>query len=138
MNNNIGMINDHIQKNRVGYIVYGESFFPPVGRIVCKDGFSLSIQANEYAYCSPRDNNGPWYDFECGFPNREPILEVFKSYAENPANLTETVYAYVPEEVILSELEQHGGVDEEATAKSILEQNNKHKIPANCEIIKTV
>lgn len=37
-------------------------------RIVCKDGTSLSVQANEYVYCAPRDNYGPYYEVEVGFP----------------------------------------------------------------------
>ena len=78
-------------------------------RIECADGFSMSVQANSSAYCNPRSDNAASYDeVEVGFPNKpEPLLE---SYAENPANLTETVYGWVPSEVVLDVLAKHGGI----------------------------
>ena len=43
--------------------------------VVCADGFRMSVQANETAYCDPRDNTGPYTEVEVGFPNREePML----------------------------------------------------------------
>ena len=84
-------------------------------RVVCADGFSVSVQAHEYNYCTPRNSTGPWSSVECGFPNaKDPILE---TYAEDPgAEICEdtghvqTVYAYVPSEVIMQIVESHGGM----------------------------
>ena len=40
------------------------------GLIACKDGFEMSVQAKEGAYCSPRDANGPYTDGGGWFPLR--------------------------------------------------------------------
>ena len=44
--------------------------------IKCVDGFSISIQASEYNYCSPKENgyNVIYTSVELGFPNREDNL----------------------------------------------------------------
>ena len=78
-------------------------------RIKCADGFSMSVQANSTAYCSPRSDNAASYDeVEVGFPNKpEPLLE---RYAENPENLTETVYGWVPSQTVLDVIVKHGGI----------------------------
>lgn len=78
-------------------------------RIRCSDGFTISIQAGESMYCSPRDNSGEWYQFEAGFPSARPSSELMQ-YAENPDDPTETVYGYVPIEVLQRELDAHGGI----------------------------
>lgn len=77
--------------------------------LLCKDGFKVSIQASAYAYCSPRDNCGPYIKFELGFPNRPDDL--IMSYAEDEDDPTGTVYPYVPVEVVYSLIESHGGPD---------------------------
>lgn len=78
-------------------------------RIKCADGFSMSVQANSSAYCHPRSDNAASYDeVEVGFPNKpEPLLE---RYAENPANLTETIYGWVPSQTVLDVIAKHGGI----------------------------
>ena len=77
---------------------------PPV---VCTDGFTMSVQANEHVYCEPRNNTGPWVSVEVGFPNRiEPLLW---QYAEQPGYWTGTVYPRVPVEVVAAVIEVHGG-----------------------------
>ena len=93
-------------------------------RVVCADGFTVSVQAAEGSYCSPRNNTGPWSSVECGFPNeKDPVLE---AYAEDPSagtkrtdyktgemietGLVQTVYGWVPSQVVLGILESHGGV----------------------------
>lgn len=74
---------------------------------VCKDGFSVSIQANETAYCNPRSNSGPYTSVELGYPNQyDPLIE---PYAEDPENPTMTVYGWVPSEIVLEMLLKHGG-----------------------------
>lgn len=84
-----------------------ESIFRP--RIVCPDGFSISIQANEYAYCEPRRNHSSYYTHvECGFPSSSDMSDELKSYAEDKDDYTQTVYPYVPVEVVEEELKRHG------------------------------
>ena len=89
---------------------YGKdgSRFPLAQRITCADGFSLSVQASHGAYCSPRENLGPWYEVEVGFPSAEP--ELIMSYAEQADRPTDTVYGYVPIEMVERLIESHGGM----------------------------
>jgi len=77
--------------------------------IVCKDGFIMSVQANEGAYCYPRVDNAPSYkSVEVGFPSRlEPLL---LDWADDPERPTGTVYGYVPVATILLVCAKHGGV----------------------------
>ena len=86
-------------------------------RAVCADGFTVSVQASEFSYCTPRDNIGPWTAVECGFPSaKDPVLE---EYAEDPSapidkddKTVQTVYPYVPSDVVMSIIESHGGLVE--------------------------
>jgi hypothetical protein len=77
--------------------------------VVCADGFKMSVQAGVYNYCDPQENGAPKYNLvEVGFPTtKEPML---MPYAETPENPTDTVYAYVPVEVVTNVLIKHGGM----------------------------
>ena len=78
-------------------------------QIVCKDGFTMSVQANEGAYCSPRVNDAAKYTkVEVGFPShREPLL---MEWADNSEKPTDTVYGYVPAHRISLVCIKHGGI----------------------------
>ena len=77
--------------------------------VTCKDGFSISIQAGRSSYCKPRMNGCDAYEsVELGFPNRPCIF--IKDYAEDPEDLTGTVYEYVPAHIVRKMLEAHGGI----------------------------
>ena len=80
-------------------------------RIVCADGFSMSVQASSFSYCTPRQDHVAHTHMEGGFPNVEPSQQL-AVYAENRDDLCETVYPYVPREVFEREFELHGGVVE--------------------------
>ena len=75
----------------------------------CADGFTISVQASDFHYCSPRISGADQYEnVELGFPNMEdPII---KDYAEDPDDLTHTVYGYVPIKVVNKLIEKHGGI----------------------------
>lgn len=76
---------------------------------VCADGFGISIQASQYHYCSPRkDGQIDYKEVELGYPSKEEVL--IADYAEDPDDLTNTVYGYVPVEVVDKMLEKHGGI----------------------------
>lgn len=82
-------------------------------RIVCADGYSLSVQVHEGAYCAPRDGWGPDWDLaEIGFPSSEPTAEIM-AYAEDADEPTQTVYGYVPMPLIDALVELHGGFAED-------------------------
>jgi len=77
--------------------------------IVCKDGFTMSVQANESAYCSPRINDAAKYtSVEVGFPSQPESL--LMEWADNLKTPTNTVYGYVPISRISLVCAKHGGI----------------------------
>lgn len=76
--------------------------------ITCADGLRLSVQASRDHYCTPRDSVGPWTAVEVGFPSER--VEELMEYAENPKAPTDTVYGWVPVEVVEAVIEKHGGI----------------------------
>ena len=80
-----------------------------VRRVFCKDGWDVSIGASSSHYCSPRGGNLHYYtQYELGFPSAlDPTLA---EYAESP-DTVETVFGYVPVDVVQQILDSHGGVD---------------------------
>ena len=76
--------------------------------IVCADGFSMSVQANEAAYSAPRNNSGPYTAVEVGYPSSED--SILLQYAENPDRPTDTIYGWVPIDIVQLCIEAHGGM----------------------------
>ena len=95
------------QRDMTDERVYKDHAFPMAARIESEDGFSLSVQANHAAYCSPRHNIGPWDEVEVGFPSDIP--ELIMGYAERPETPTGTVYGYVPVALVEELIQIHGG-----------------------------
>ena len=85
-------------------------------RITCKDGFNISVQGSSFSYATPRVDNPPngYTHVECGYPSSKPTTQALLDYAEcfGDHGYTETVYGYVPVEVVEAELDAHGGVVE--------------------------
>ena len=80
-------------------------------RIRCADGFNMSVQANEGAYCTPRiDFAANYTEVEVGFPSQKEDL--LMKWAESPDSPTETVYGWVPRTVITLVIAKHGGIVE--------------------------
>ena len=78
-------------------------------KVVCADGFTMSVQAFDGAYCEPRVDNAECYtEVEIGYPSHEESL--LMPYAESPSQPTNTVYPYVPTDVVLLVLSKHGGM----------------------------
>jgi hypothetical protein len=69
--------------------------------ITCKDGFSMSVVANKFAYAIPRIDNALRYEnVEVGFINRnEPLL------GDNGYE----VWGYVPVDIVKNIVVKHGG-----------------------------
>ena len=80
-------------------------------RVICADGFEMSVQAHQTAYCTPRIDNAEKYtSVEIGFPSEiEPMLMEFIDEVDNP---TGTVYGYVPVQIVTNVLAKHGGIVE--------------------------
>ena len=90
-----------------------DNFLTPLRnpRIVCKNGFSISVQGFEGTYCT-RNESGELTHVECGYPSSKPTTKALLEYAEcfGDSDYTETVYGYVPVEVVQAELDAHGGI----------------------------
>ena len=82
-----------------------------VDRIKCKDGFTMSVQASKYHYCLPREDDVNYTNVEIGFPTK--IENLIVEYAEDEYNLLNTVYGYVPIEIVEAVVLKHGGVEED-------------------------
>ena len=86
--------------------------------IKCADGFTMSVQAHQGAYCSPRIDNAEKYTAaEVGFPSREESLLL--DFAEDPDRPTDTVYGWVPAKVIVNIIAKHGGMVEGEVPRGI-------------------
>lgn len=80
-------------------------------RVICADGYSVSIQASDSAYCQPRKDFkdiAMYHSFELGFPSEKD--ETIMEYCEDARDPIGTVYPYVPREVVEKLIEKHGGI----------------------------
>lgn len=77
-------------------------------RMICKDGFNMSVQASNNHYCEPKNNDGPWGEVEVIYPSEKEDL--LMEHAEDRSKPTDTIYAYVPIEVVIQVIEKHGGL----------------------------
>lgn len=78
-------------------------------RVTCKDGFSMSVQANANVYCIPRMNYAPKYlEVEIGFISEKE--ELLMAYCDEPDQPMDTVYGYVPVGVVALVIAKHGGM----------------------------
>ena len=83
-------------------------------RIICADGFSMSVQADSFNYCTPRNARYHTH-MEGGFPSSSPLdLELLgmREGMNEGDDPTETVYPYVAREVFEREFALHGGIVE--------------------------
>ena len=80
-------------------------------RLVCVDGFSMSVQGSSVHHCEPRITQDSYEKMEIGFPS-EPE-ELIADYAEDDTALTRTVYGRVPVELIQKVIDKHGGISNE-------------------------
>jgi hypothetical protein len=77
------------------------------GRVYCADGFNVSVQAMYGSYAEYDDEKGVLVSAELGFPSElDPII----AYHAEEKGTTETVFGYVPVELIAQLLINHGGV----------------------------
>ncbi len=127
-------INEFIQKYR-SVKEYSDDSLPPRPptmkrthnpNVICKDGFTMSVQAGQSCYSVPNDVVDEYAEAEIGFPSiPEPLI---KQYAENldfegedDSWLCDTVYPYVPVEVVDEVISKHGGIDEGAVWDAMTE-----------------
>ena len=102
-------INEYLELTKEYYgDLIGYAMLKRRPRIVCADGFDVSIQASECHYCRPRRDDGPYTAVEIGYPSDE--VSEWMEYAESPDAPLETVYGWVPVEIIDEVLCKHGGI----------------------------
>lgn len=84
-------------------------------RILCADGFSISVQASSVHYCEPRDNrfaNIRDYELvECGYPEgpdgcEHEVPQWFEKFRECGDS---KVFPYVPIMKVMELIDAHGG-----------------------------
>ena len=100
------------------FIVEHGMIFRP--RIICNDGFSMSVQASSGHYCTPRKTQEIYTSCEIGFPSEEESL--INDYAETKFNWTDTIYPCVPIDTIQKIIEKHGGINVDETFKNKLDK----------------
>lgn len=76
--------------------------------IMCADGFYVSIQAGSTTYSIPRANVEEFEAVELGYPSMADDLIL--PYAADFDSPTETVYGYVPIDIVEQLVEKHGGI----------------------------
>ena len=81
-------------------------------KVVCADGFSMSVQAHDGAYCTPREGDAERYtEMELGYPSERE--ELIMDWIEVPdGNPTESIYPYIPVDVVTTVIVKHGGMVE--------------------------
>jgi hypothetical protein len=81
-------------------------------KVVCADGFSMSVQAHDGAYCTPREGDAERYtEVELGYPSERE--ELIMDWIEVPdGNPTESIYPYIPVDVVTTVIVKHGGMVE--------------------------
>ena len=82
--------------------------------VYCADGFNMSVQASKNCYCQPKANgkNVVYSRVEIGFPSeREELLDEYaEGYTIGEQRWTETVYPYVPSQIVALVIAKHGGM----------------------------
>ena len=90
-------------------VTHGQLMFKVRPGIVCTDGTTLSVQASAGHYCTPRDSEGPYTAVEVGFPSASwPEAAEYKEGGDSIDD-SQTVFAYVPVELVEAYIEAHGG-----------------------------
>jgi len=93
-------------------------------QVVCADGFKMSVQAFAGGYCTPRKDGAEKYtSVEVGYPSEAE--ELLMEWAEEPDKPTQTVYGYVPVQVVTNVIAKHGGIVDGEIPKGVA------PIPAN-------
>ena len=83
----------------------GISHKPIAPVLKCKDGTTLSVQASEGHYCTPRTNTGPYSAVEVWYITDSPTpVTEFEYDSEDPS-------ANVPITSVVAFIDNHGGME---------------------------
>lgn len=80
-----------------------------VPSVVCKSGFTFSMQASRFHYCEPRDDIGPWTEVELSALSKHmPLLDSYAHDATDDNN-SNTIYGWVPLKEVAELVLKEGG-----------------------------
>lgn len=96
-------------------ITYSEKEYNVRNPIICNDGFKISVQGSAGHYCQPRESVKRYVSLELGFPSKREVMLL--AYAECKKQPTETVYGWVPLEIVEKLIKKHKGIDIDKTFK---------------------
>ena len=85
--------------------------------LICKDGFTMSVQASETHYSEPKGFADEYSEVEIGYPSN--MENLIMDYCEDHQDPCGTVYGYVPVELVDRVIDKHGGIDEDAVIEQI-------------------
>ena len=91
-------------------------------KIVCSDGFEMSVQVGFSLYSTPKKVAKRYSAVEIGFPSEhEPLIEEYAEtfHQEDETDYTDTVYPYVPVAIVDKVLKKHGGIDLNETLSGV-------------------
>lgn len=104
-------------------------------KVHCKDGFSVSVQANRGHYSTPRQDNLPFYSaVEVGYPSE--IDQELNSVGTNEwsgGNELEKVWPYMDVNFISKIIDKHGGIDVNKTIHGWVKSRNGYTNKNNGE-----
>ena len=110
MKNQGGMIQVELNGNLMENFDWANKWHKAFKNIVCRDGFNFSLQAGPSHYSEPKAIADKYEAWEIGFPSDEEPL--WMEWQE-PGNIpTESVYGWVPNNVVNAVIQRHGGIDE--------------------------
>ena len=101
-------VNEYLEATRDERNAKGYKFLTVRPAIICGDGLRLSVQGSNTHYSEPREIYGPYSAVEIGFPS--DVIPEIMEWAETPATPTQTVYGWVPVEVVDAVIAAHGGI----------------------------
>ena len=92
-------------------------------KIVCEDGFTMSVQVGYSLYSTPKKVAKRYSAVEIGFPSEpEELIKEYAEFApfdEDTTDYTDTVYPYVPVKIVDKVLKKHGGIDLNETLSGV-------------------
>jgi hypothetical protein len=88
------------------FMTYGNfTIVKPNPRIICNDGYEISIQCSEHTYCNPQESIldvSKYSSFELGYPNQyDSLLDAYEDG---------DVFPYTPRYVVINLILKHGGI----------------------------
>lgn len=81
-----------------------------IPRMICMDGFSLSVQASEIHGCLPQRRDGPYSHVECACPSEAVPALMPYILEEEGVSPVQSVYRRVPVDLVQAVLNSHGGL----------------------------